>query len=121
MNSRTFIQTFEFIKQWKRLGFDDEDLRRLELEIMRHPEAASIMEGTGGLRKMRFAFDGLGKSDSSRVCYVDFLLYKTVYLVTAYPKNKKENLTKHERNEIKKVIALLEEQIREKVGGEGDE
>ena len=47
------------------------------------------MQGTGGLRKMRFAFEGAGKSGSVRECYVDFVIHETVYLITVYPKNKK--------------------------------
>ena len=31
---RTFIQTDEFVKNWKRLGLNDDDMRRLELEIL---------------------------------------------------------------------------------------
>lgn len=35
--TRTFIQTTEFSRNWDRLGFDDDDLRLLELDIMKHP------------------------------------------------------------------------------------
>ena len=58
--TRTFIQTDEFVKQWALLGFNDDDLRRLELMIMRNPEVGPVMQGTGGLRKMRFAYEGRG-------------------------------------------------------------
>lgn len=87
--TRTFIQTNEFVRRWEELGFDDEDLRQLELMIMKNPEVGVIMQGTGGLRKMRFAFQGRGKSGSARICYVDFISFDTVYLVTAFGKMKK--------------------------------
>lgn len=67
----------------------------------------SVIQGTGGLRKMRFAFEGAGKSGSTRICYVDFTIHETVYLITAYPKNKKDNLSGAERNEVKKLIEVL--------------
>ena len=105
--TRTFIQTTEFERNWKELGFTDDDLRRLELEILKNPKTGAVVQGTGGLRKMRFAFEGTGKSGSVRVCYVDFVIYETVYLVTVYPKNKKDNLSKAEKNEIKKLIEAL--------------
>ena len=54
---RTFIQTKEFSKNWDRLGFDDKDLRRLELELLRDPSAYPVIKGTGGLRKIRFSFE----------------------------------------------------------------
>lgn len=58
---------------------------------------------------MRFAFPGKGKSGSSRVLYVDFVVAETIYLIFAYPKNEKDNLTAEERNNIKKLIERLEQ------------
>lgn len=110
--TRTFIQTLEFVKNWQQLGFTDDDLRRLELEILRNPKTGDVVPGTGGLRKMRFAFEGVGKSGSTRVCYVDFVIHETVYLITVYPKSKKDNLSKAERNEIKKLIDILENSVQ---------
>ena len=37
------------------------------------PEKGDLIRGTGGLRKIRVAFEGRGKSGSARVCYIDFL------------------------------------------------
>lgn len=112
--TRTFIQTHEFSRNWDNLGLDDEDLRLLELEIMKHPEKYPVIQGTGGLRKARIAIENKGKSGGARVCYVDFVFVETVYLITVYPKNEKDNLTKDERNEIKKVI----EALKKSFGGE---
>lgn len=69
---RTFIQTLEFEKNWETLGFSDDNLRKLEQEILKHPKTGKVIRGTGKLRKMRFAFEHRGKSGSVRVCYVDF-------------------------------------------------
>ena len=104
---RTFIILPEFDKNWKSMGLSDEDLRRLQ-----NPEAGALMQGTGGLRKLRFALDNRGKSGSARVCYVDFIIQETVFLITAYPKNEKENLSKAERNTIHKLIEALEHTLR---------
>ena len=59
---RTFIQTREFSRNWDELGFDDEDLRMLELDIMNNPQKYPVMKGTGGLRKARISLDNKGKS-----------------------------------------------------------
>ena len=107
----TFIQTNEFVRQWKKLGFAEENLRQLKLMIMHNPEIGAVIQGTGGLRKMRFAYEGRGKSGSTRVCYVDFAYCETVYLITAYAKNQKDNLSKEERNSIKKAIEFLESEV----------
>lgn len=111
--TKTFIQTNEFSKNWEELGFDDEDLRKLELEIMKNPQIGPIVRGTGKLRKMRFSFPDRGKSGSVRVCYVDFVIQETIYLVTVYSKKQKDNLTQTERNNIKKMITLLEVSLKE--------
>ena len=109
--TRTFIQTNEFSRNWDDLGLNDDYLRRLEWEILQNPKAGAVIPGTGKLRKLRFAFQGRGKSGSSRVCYVDFVLAETVYLITVYAKNEKDNLSKAECNQIKAMIDLLEESL----------
>ena len=111
--TKTFIQTKEFSRNWQELGFDDEDLRKLELELLKNSQFGSVIRGTGRLRKMRFAFSNGGKSGSVRVCYVDFIIQEAIYLVTVYSKKEKENLTQEERNNIKKMIKLLEESLKE--------
>ena len=86
---RTFVMLPEFDRRWKDMGLNDDDLRRLENQILQDPEAGVLMQGTGGLRKIRFAFENRGKSGSSRVCYVDIVVKETVFFITAYAKNKK--------------------------------
>lgn len=112
--TREFIQTAEFSRNWDRLGFDDEDLRLLELDIMKHPDKYPVMQGTGGLRKARVALENKGKSGGDRVCYVDFVFAETVYLITVFGKKEKANLSKEERNNIKNVI----EALKKSLGGE---
>ena len=46
-----------------------------------------------------------------RVCYVDFVVKETIYLITVYSKNHKDNLSKEEKNEIRKLIDVLEKSI----------
>jgi hypothetical protein len=96
------------------MGLSDEDRRRLENEIITNPQIGTVMRGAGGLRKMRFAFVEKGKSGSGRILYVDFVVFECVYLITAYPKNQKENITPREREIYKKII----EQTRKALGGE---
>ena len=64
--TRTFIQTNEFSKNWDILGFDDEDLRLLELSLLEYPEKYPIMKGTGGLRKARISMGRKGQSFHNR-------------------------------------------------------
>ena len=114
---RVFFSTFEFDKQWKRMGLDDEDQRRLENEILVNPKIGAVIRGTGSLRKMRFAVEGKGKSGSTRILYVDFVVYERVYLIYAYPKGQKDNVSPEEREIFKKII----EQARKELGGRNNE
>ena len=62
---------------------------------------------------MRFAFEQQGKSGSARVIYVDFEVHEKLYLLTAYPKNEKDNLSKAERNTLKQLVGILKQQLDE--------
>ena len=100
-----------FTRSWAALGFNDEDLRRLENQLLQNPKIGAVIQGTGKMRKMRFAFEGRGKSGSTRVCYVDFEIKETIYLLAVFAKNELENLTKEERNHLKKQIDILESNL----------
>lgn len=110
--TRLFVMLPEFEKQWKKLGLTDDDLIRLQEQLLQNPQAGDVVQGTGGMRKIRFAFEHRGKSGSSRVAYVDFAYYDKIYLITAYSKNDKENLSKSEQNTIKKLIEMLEKSLK---------
>ena len=110
---RSFIELPIFKSRWESLDLNEEDLLRLQIELLADPKVGNVMQGTGGVRKMRFAFEHRGKSGGVRVIYVDFEVYEKIYLLTAYTKNEKENLTKKERSEIKQLIEVLEQQLKD--------
>ncbi len=105
--TRTFIEVPSFTQKWFSMGLTDKDLAKLQAVILDNPDAGDVMEGTGGLRKLRFAVGNRGKSHGVRVCYVDFLTYEKIYLIHVFSKNEKDNLSESERNSIKKIIGLL--------------
>lgn len=111
--TRTFVELPLFQSKWKELGLTDTDLRRLQEELLADPKIGAVMRGTGGVRKMRFAFEHQGKSGGVRVIYIDFEVYEKIYLLTAYTKNEKENLSKEEQNELRRLITVLEKQLEE--------
>ena len=108
---RKFVMMPVFDKQWRNMGLDDNDLQNLQSQLLENPQIGNVIKGTGKLRKMRFAFHDRGKSGSGRVLYVDFVIAETIYLIFAYPKNEKDNLTDEECNNIKKLIDRLEESL----------
>jgi len=111
--TREFVMMPEFDRQWKNMGLGDDELRQLQETLLQNPKAGDVIQGTKGLRKIRIAFEGQGKSGSGRVAYVDFTVHETVYLITAYPKNVKDNLSKEERNKIAKMIVRLKQGLEE--------
>ena len=62
---------------------------------------------------MRFAFKHKGKRGSLRIIYIDYEVYEKIYLLTAYTKKEKDNLSKAERNELRELVKVLENQLRE--------
>ena len=62
---RTFIEMPHFTKKWHSLGFTDDELLQLQLSIAANPKIGAVIRHTGGLRKVRFAFPGRGKSGIS--------------------------------------------------------
>lgn len=106
--SRIFVELPSFMARWKSLGLDDADLLRLEIELLNNPKVGAVLQGTGGVRKVRFAFEDRGKSGSVRVIYIDFEIYEKIFLLTAYAKADQANLTKQERNDLRGLVELLE-------------
>ena len=108
---REFIETPSFTKKWFALGFNDEDLAELQQCLIKNPDAGDMMTGTGGLKKLRYAFEGRGKSGSARVCYVDFAAFEKNYLIQVFSKDEKTNLTQKEKNDVKNVIKILKKEV----------
>lgn len=102
----TVAETGEFIKKVKKL-LDDDERQELVSYLSAHPASGTIMEGTGGIRKLRWARQGMGKSGGVRVIYFFHNEGMPLYALTLYGKGEKDNLSKEERNELAKLVALL--------------
>lgn len=108
--TRTFIEIPLFTKRWIEIGLDDQELQALQILLLKNPESGPIMEGTGGIRKVRFSLENRGKSGGLRVCYTDFAEYEVIYLITAFEKKDQENLTEEEKNVLKKLVKALKKE-----------
>lgn len=104
---RTCIEVPLFTKRWKEIGLNDADLLNLQIMLLKNPQSGPVMEGTGGIRKVRFPLENKGKSGSVRVCYTDFEEYEVTYLITAFTKNEQENLSAEEKTVLKKLVKAL--------------
>ena len=102
----TVAETGEFTKKVKKL-LDEEERQELVSYLSAHPADGKVMEGTGGIRKLRWARQGMGKSGGVRVIYFFHNEGMPLYALTLYGKGEKDNLSKEERNELAKLVALL--------------
>lgn len=108
--NRTFIEVPIFTKKWKELGLTDDDLRELQNILLNDPKTGKVIQGTGGLRKIRIPMENRGKSGGSRVIYVDIELKETIYFVNVYSKNEQDDLTKDEKKAFNAAIKILKEE-----------
>lgn len=109
---REFVYTSQFEKSWQKLGFTDNDLFDLETELLRNPQIGDVVPETGGLRKFRVPAKGHGKRGGARVAYVDFVFAEKIYLIAAYAKNEKVDLSKDETKQISKMILSLTRDLK---------
>ena len=59
------------------------------------------------MRKIRWAREGMGKRGGARVIYYYHDERRPVFLLSAYAKNRKANLSRAERNAMKRLVPIL--------------
>lgn len=103
---QTIVELHEFLKKSDKLL---NDLERLSIVnyLALHPASGDIMQGTGGIRKLRWSAQGKGKSGGVRVIYYYHNESMPLFLLTVFGKGEKANLTKCERNELAKFTSRL--------------
>ena len=103
---QTIAELPEYIRAADKLMSADErqDIIRY---LAAHPKDGDVMEGTGGVRKLRWRRGGQGKSGGVRVIYYFHSEAMPLYLLTLFAKGDRANLTKAERNELADLTDLL--------------
>ncbi|MBN8556294.1 MAG: type II toxin-antitoxin system RelE/ParE family toxin [Proteobacteria bacterium] len=80
-------------------------------DLIRHlasrPKAGDLMEGTGGVRKLRWRRGDHGKSGGVRVIYYFHDEHMPLYLLTLFAKGDRANLSKAQRNELAGLTGAL--------------
>lgn len=103
---QTIAEVPEFIRRARKLVSEQEH-RDLVEYLATHPKAGDLLEGTGGVRKLRWRRGGRGKSGGVRVIYYFHSEAVPLYLLTVFGKHEKANLSKAERNELAKLVQVL--------------
>jgi hypothetical protein len=102
----TVVETERFLKDVKPL-LSDTEREDLVAFIGANPEAGEVIRETGGVRKVRWAVAGMGKRGGARVIYYHHSERLPVFLLAAYAKNEKANLSRAERNAMKRLVPIL--------------
>lgn len=108
---RLIIQTKIFaddldalIAENKLFGTDYEELEKL---LVDNPDLGDLIQGTGGLRKIRLKSSSKGKRGGFRVCYFDSPEREELYLIYIYGKNEQENISQKDKEIFKKLIEKI--------------
>jgi hypothetical protein len=102
----TVVETDRFLKDVKHLMPESEQLELVAF-VAANPRAGDLIPETGGVRKLRWALSGRGKRGGARVIYYFHSEQLPIFMLAAYGKNEKANLSKAERNAMAKLIPKL--------------
>jgi hypothetical protein len=111
----TVIETPAYLSSAKDENVSEEERIEIVSFLASNPDAGDIMAGTGGARKVRFGGRGKGKSGGYRIItfYADEDI--PVFLLDIYSKDTQANLSKADRNELRKILTVLPQIWRESV------
>lgn len=107
---RIFVELPPFRRYLDSLSNGQEVLREIQDALLENPDAGDVIQGTGGLRKMRHAGKGKGKSGGYRVTYLHRPETQKIYLIVVYAKNEQEDLSSSERHALKQLVETLKRQ-----------
>ena len=106
MAMQTIVELPEFLRKSEKLLTISQRLSIINY-LAEHPASGDIVQGTGGIRKLRWSAQGRGKSGGVRVIYYYHNETMPLFLLTVFGKGEKANLSKSERNELAKFTSLL--------------
>lgn len=99
-----FTKTYERVV---RKLMSEADRQSMEAAIVADPGAAPVIRGTGGIRKLRWAGSGRGKRGGIRAIYLHHSGPATVYLLTAYAKADRDDLSAADKKVLRRLVAAI--------------
>ena len=101
----TVVESPIFQRLWPRYWDEDERAEFVSF-ISVNPEAGSVIRGSGGVRKVRWAREGTGKSAGVRIVYLARNEAGEVYLLTLFAKSESENISPSALKEIRRALEI---------------
>jgi hypothetical protein len=108
---QTVVETPSYLADADRLFSQDERMAIVE-RLASDPTCGVVIPGSGGIRKVRFGFGARGKSGGARIIYLFSGESLPVFVLAAFAKNEKANLSPAERNALAKVVTDMIENYR---------
>ena len=105
-----FTRTYE---RAVRKLLSEDDRGKMEAAIVAVPDAAPVIRGTGGIRKLRWAGSGRGKRGGVRAICFWHAGPATVYMLAAYAKADRDDLTAEDRKVLARLVATIKREGRE--------
>ena len=84
--------------------------RDMEAAVLVDPGRAPVIPGTGGIRKLRWAGSGRGKRGGIRTIYFYHAGPEAVYMLTAYAKADRDDLTPEDRKVLSRLVAAIKKE-----------
>lgn len=97
-----FIETPFFTRLVNKL-LDDDEYRELQEVLIYRPDLGDVIQGTGGLRKIRWMRKGRGKRSGVRVIYYWLMDDEQILMLYIYPKSQQEELTSEQKKTLKLI------------------
>lgn len=116
-NLLTVVEMTPFIHAVQEVWNESERIAFISY-IAENYEAGALIQGAAGLRKIRWTRPGIGKRGGVRVIYYYYDQEAPVFLVTAFAKNEKEDLTSDDRKYLTGLIEILKNEIKTKRRGD---
>jgi hypothetical protein len=82
----------------------DDEYASLQKTLVANPQAGTLIPGSGGARKIRWAVRGRGKRGAVRVIYYARIREGVIWMLTIYAKNVDENIPAHVLRKIREEI-----------------
>src|SRR2546429_7775792 len=95
-----FVETPVFYRRVQQF-LDDDEYADLQLFLAERPDAGSIIKGSGGMRKVRWAGSGRGKRGGLRVIYYWWVSRDRISMLLVYSKSEQDDLTADQLKQLK--------------------
>lgn len=102
------VETPLFLSQAGAIWTDAERAELIDY-VARNPQSGTLIPGTGGVRKLRWARAGTGRRGGARVIYFYYHVDAPIYMLLAYTKAASVDLTPDQKRQVTKLTAMLKE------------